>query len=117
MSACVTAAAIAIVAAAAAPAAKGEYKLMLYVAINNGYAQQLRLPHRLNTLLLTQPPWSLKKSVVQPADRSAYVLSPCAVHTLHQGMVTDSCKAFLLHDIHDEQRVHSPLVTYKRWQL
>ena len=42
--------------AATIAVAKRKYKVMLYVAMNNGYAQQLRLPHGLNTLLLTHSP-------------------------------------------------------------
>ena len=45
---------------------------MLYAPINNGYMQQVRLPHPLNTVLLTQPPWSLKRGTTVLGLRSKY---------------------------------------------
>ena len=60
----ITAAAAAAAAAAAVTAATATatraHKLLLNVAINNGYTRQLRTSHGLNTLLLVQTRRTLK---------------------------------------------------------
>ena len=53
------AAAVATVTAATATATRA-HKLLLNVAINNGYTRQLRKSHGLNTLLLIQTRMTLK---------------------------------------------------------
>ena len=53
------AAAVATVTAATATATRA-HKLLLNVAINNGYTRQLRTSHGLNTLLLLQTRSTLK---------------------------------------------------------
>ena len=53
------AAAVAAVTAATATATRA-HKLLLNVAINNGYTRQLRTSHGLNTLLLVQTRRTLK---------------------------------------------------------
>ena len=58
----ITAAAVAVAAAVTATTATATrgHKLLLNVAINNGYTRQLRTSHGLNTLLLVQTRRTLK---------------------------------------------------------
>ena len=56
----ITAAAAAAAAAATTATATRAHKLLLNVAINNGYTRQLRTSHGLNTLLLVQTGRTLK---------------------------------------------------------
>ena len=59
VAAAAAAAAVATVTAATATATRA-HKLLLNVAINNGYTRQLRTSHGLNTLLLVQTRRTLK---------------------------------------------------------